>query len=76
MVAGVETGGRVDSNSIFAEARAVSGLDDCAFYHVMDVSGFGLTTGEWDLRETFTEYLGRYDLAGTRVLEIGPRAGS
>jgi O-methyltransferase len=42
----------------------------------MDIPGHGLTIGGmWDLRENMDVYLGDIDLAGKRVLEIGPASG-
>ncbi|HZI19913.1 MAG TPA: hypothetical protein VEY09_15115 [Pyrinomonadaceae bacterium] len=55
--------------------RKVAGLDDCLFYHTIEVPGFGLVPGFWDLRGGEAEYLGRVPLAGRRVLEIGPASG-
>jgi SAM-dependent methyltransferase len=50
-------------------------LDDCDFYHVMDLPGVGRVGGEWDLRGRVDEYLGSIDFRGKRVLEIGPASG-
>lgn len=50
-------------------------LADCAFYHVMDLPGHPTTLGEWDLRGHEADYLGHIDLAGKRVLEVGPASG-
>jgi len=55
--------------------RPVAGLDDCLFYHTMEVPGYGLVEGFWDLRGGEAEYLGGAQLAGRRVLEIGPASG-
>lgn len=41
----------------------------------MDIPGYGLVTGAWDLRAGVNEYLGGVALAGKRVLEIGPASG-
>ncbi|HEY2180654.1 MAG TPA: class I SAM-dependent methyltransferase [Solirubrobacteraceae bacterium] len=49
--------------------------DDCYFYHVMDVPGHDAVGGQFDLRGREDEYLGNIELAGTRVLEIGPASG-
>lgn len=45
------------------------------FYHAMEVPGIGLVPGHWDLRPCADRYLGRIELAGRRVLEIGPANG-
>lgn len=61
--------------SPYAVARTVSDLDDCHFYHTMEVPGVGLVTGQWDLRQGVSEYLGNVALDGKRVLEIGTASG-
>ena len=60
--------------SVFAEPLVV-GFDDCLFYHVMEIPGFGVTRGHWDLRSHVDDYLGQVFFAGRRVLEIGPASG-
>lgn len=58
-------------------AKPVEGLtiDDCYFYHTMEIPGHGLVRGEWDLRGREAEYLGHVDLRGKRVLEVGTASG-
>jgi hypothetical protein len=41
----------------------------------MTIPGHGEVSGEWDLRGREREYLGRIDLAGKSVLEIGTASG-
>jgi SAM-dependent methyltransferase len=53
----------------------VDSLDDCYFYHTVDLPGLGLVEGDWDLRGRESTYLGGVELAGRRVLEIGPASG-
>ena len=60
---------------IFAAPRSVV-PNDCHFYHTIDIPGLGLVgDGRWDLRGGVDQYLGGVDLAGKRVLEIGPASG-
>jgi hypothetical protein len=59
----------------FAPEQRVERLEDCFFYHTIDLPGIGLVSGEWDLRGAETTYLGAVELAGRRVLEIGPASG-
>jgi SAM-dependent methyltransferase len=61
--------------SLFAEPESVETVEDCYFYHVMDVPGHGLVGDAWDLRGGEREYLGGVPLDGRRVLEIGPASG-
>lgn len=65
----------MNSSTLFAEPLAAPKFDDCYFYHVMDIPGHGLTTGQWDLRSGINEYLGHVELNNKRVLEIGPASG-
>jgi hypothetical protein len=60
---------------VYASPRNVTQLSDCYFYHTMDLPGFGLVEGEWDLREGIADYLGHVDFRGRRVLEVGTASG-
>lgn len=53
----------------------MSSLEECCFYHTMDLPGVGMVTGDWDLRGGVSDHLGNVALAGKRVLEIGPANG-
>jgi len=59
----------------YAEPQAITSLDDCAFYHTIDIPGYGLQTGDWDLRPSVQQYLGRVEFTGKRVLELGTANG-
>ena len=50
-------------------------LEECGFYHAMDLPGVGEVDWHWDLRRGMHEYLGDVDFEGKRVLEIGPASG-
>ncbi len=63
------------SPSPYALPRVVSTIDDCYFYHTMDVPGYGTIQGEWDLRGRIDTYLGNFDFAGKRVLDVGAATG-
>jgi hypothetical protein len=41
----------------------------------MDLPGFGLVTGQWDLRGRFGDYVGRVPLSGRTVLDVGTASG-
>lgn len=60
----------------YARPREVASLDDCYFYHSMDLPGHGAIGGEWDLRGREQVYLGGIELAGKTVLEVGPASGA
>ena len=59
----------------YAPLRVVEDLEDCAFYHTMEIPGYGLVEGQWDLRPTIREYCGAVDFGGKRVLEVGTASG-
>lgn len=50
-------------------------IDECYFYHTMEIPGHGLVNGEWDLRGREADYLGNNDFRGKRVLEVGTASG-
>ena len=50
-------------------------VDECYFYHHMDLPGLDEVGKGWDLRETINEYLGGYDFRGKRVLDVGTASG-
>lgn len=49
--------------------------EDCRFYHTMELPDGEVIRGPWDLRGREREYLGEVDVAGLRVLELGPSSG-
>ena len=49
---------------------------DCHFYQSVELPGGEVIDGPWDLRGRELEYLGGIDLAGRRVLELGPATGA
>jgi SAM-dependent methyltransferase len=60
---------------LYAEPQVVTSLDDCIFYHTMEIPGYGLVRGQWDLRANIHKYLGGVELENKRVLEIGTASG-
>ena len=60
----------------FQEPRDVHGLEDCYFYHTLDLPGYGHVQGEWDLRGRFDDYIGGVDLRGKTVLTSAPPTAS
>jgi O-methyltransferase len=59
----------------FEEPWNVEDASECIFYHTMEIPGYGIVEGEWDLRGDIAHYLGGVDLSGKQVLEIGPASG-
>lgn len=64
-----------DRDALFAPPRFVDRLEDCFFYHAMELPGFGLVRGQWDLRGRFDDYVGHVGIAGKSVLDIGAATG-
>jgi 2-polyprenyl-3-methyl-5-hydroxy-6-metoxy-1,4-benzoquinol methylase len=60
---------------LFAQPAVVTDLNECFFYHSMDIPKHGTVEGHWDLRGHESQYLGEVAFAGKRVLEIGPASG-
>lgn len=67
--------GPLPESSLYAQPRRGIRLEDCSFYHSMDLPGVGEVQGLWNLRPGVEDYLGRIAFDGQRVLEIGPASG-
>lgn len=61
--------------ALLASPRFVHRLDDCFFYHAIELPGFGLIPAHWDLRGRFEEYVGGIDVAGKSVIDVGTATG-
>jgi hypothetical protein len=59
-----------------ASERASVELEDCSFYHTASLSNGDVVRGPWDLRGAESAYLGNINVAGDRVLELGPATGA
>ena len=66
---------RVEAAELYASPRTVTGIDQCYFYHSMDLPRSGPVEGPFDLRPGIDSYLGGVSFVGKRVLEIGPASG-
>lgn len=64
-----------DRTPLLASPRFVDRLEDCFFYHAMELPGFGLVPAHWDLRGRFDDYVGGVDVAGKSVLDVGAATG-
>ena len=58
-----------------AARRAGADLSDLVWYHATELPDGRVLPGAWDLRGHETAYLGGVDVAGKRVLELGPATG-
>ncbi len=59
----------------YATPREVRNIEQCWFYHRMELPGVGVVGGQWDLRGQVDDYLGRFDFQGKRVLDVGAASG-
>jgi SAM-dependent methyltransferase len=66
-------GGR--KGALLARPRFVDRLEDCFFYHVIELPGLGVIPAHWDLRGRFDDYLGGVSVAGKSVLDVGTATG-
>ena len=62
-------------SKFYAEPKKVTSLDECNFYHSVELPEHGLIEGFWDLRGREEVFLGGVSVAGKRVLEIGTADG-
>ena len=63
------------TSDYYAIPRHVESIQDCLFYHTIDLPGYGPQQGHWDLRAGVSDYLGHVPLRGKRVLEVGTANG-
>lgn len=65
----------MDQNDIYEKPKYVSDINDCFFYHTINLPGHGEVKGIYDFRKSAGYYLGNVDFNGKRVLEFGPASG-
>src|SRR2546421_359741 len=63
------------TDNLFAAPIHVQDISDCYFYHTMDLPRSGTTTGDWDLRGRFNDYMGGVSFSGKTVLDVGTASG-
>jgi O-methyltransferase len=59
-----------------SKRREGADLRDLVWYHAFELPDGTVLPGAWDLRGQEATYLGNVDLAGKRVLELGPATGA
>lgn len=67
---------RPEFQAAMAAERAALRREDCRFYHTFQLPDGEIIPGPWDLRGRESSYLGGVDVAGQRVLELGPASGN
>lgn len=63
------------TESIYAVKRNVKNIEECWFYHSMDLPEIGTVQGGWDLRGRNDDYLGSVEVSDKRVLDVGTASG-
>jgi O-methyltransferase len=58
-----------------SKQREGANLGDLVWYHAVELPDGRVLPGAWDLRGHEPDYLGHVDVAGSRVLELGPATG-
>jgi 2-polyprenyl-3-methyl-5-hydroxy-6-metoxy-1,4-benzoquinol methylase len=56
-------------------ARDISSIDDCYFYHCVNLPGHGEVKAEWDLRGVESDNFGSLNFHNKKVLEVGSASG-
>jgi hypothetical protein len=54
---------------------SIPAIEDCKFYHAMDLPQIGFVQGAWDLRGRFDDYIGGVGLKDRSVLDVGTASG-
>src|ERR1043166_4945675 len=62
--------------AVYAEPKKGVRLEETDFYHRLDLPELEKSNWRWDLRGREAEYLGNFQFAGKRVLEIGTASGA
>lgn len=53
----------------------IPAIEDCRFYHAMDLPQIGFVQGGWDLRGRFDDYIGGVGVKDRSVLDVGTASG-
>lgn len=62
-------------SALYAEPLLVTDVNECNFYHTVELPSVGLVEGKWDLRPGLDAYLSATPFEGRRVLEVGTADG-
>jgi SAM-dependent methyltransferase len=59
----------------YASPVHVTDVNQCDFYHTIDLPTIGEIKGQWDLRKNIVTYLGGLDFKGKTCLDVGTASG-
>lgn len=62
-------------NMQYEQPWQVDNTEGAYFYHTIELPELGVMEGDWDLRQTAKDYLGRQDFSECRCLDIGAATG-
>ena len=65
----------MSESSLFETPWSVQNIDECSFYHTIELPEYGVIKGHWDLRENIDAYLANFDFSGKTVLDVGTAGG-
>ena len=60
---------------MYAHPRTVKDVNECLFYHSLEIHGLGPINGLWNLIGRLDDYIGGVDVKGRRVLDVGCASG-
>lgn len=66
---------KMEKCSIWETPQNIQNINDCYFYHTINLPDYGVINGSWDLRANIDNYLGNVNFNGKRVLDVGTASG-
>lgn len=65
----------METTCLYAKPKDITALDECYFYHTIDLPVHGTIHGSWDLRGNLDAYLGFVDFRRKKVFDAGAGNG-
>lgn len=65
----------IDIKNYYEKPRSINDINECYFYHTMELPGIGLMKGQWDLRKGIDSYIGNIQVKGKTFFDIGTANG-
>jgi len=66
---------RATSKNNYQKPEQMPDVNECSFYHAIDLPGYGLMKGLWDLREGLDSYIGHINVRNKSFFDIGTANG-
>lgn len=61
--------------SFYEKPRKINEINECYFYHSIELPHYGLIKGQWDLRKNIDSYIGKVEVKGKTFFDIGTANG-